>query len=134
MVHQPSGPGETVPELRLQINAYDFDELSELAGPNGTIEKAEDKPPGAHGEPITVAVVLVTPLIVQAMSAWLLKKRRRKSVEVRAEKVYPDGTREIFVVNVNVNESSTEADVVKQVVDGFKLDPELISSVAALGG
>ncbi|MCD9152787.1 hypothetical protein [Aeromicrobium duanguangcaii] len=78
--------------------------------------------------------MLVSPLVIQAIAAWLLKKRRRKSVEVLAEKVQPDGTREVLIVKVDVNESSTEAEVVKQVVHGFKLDPDLITSIAALGG
>lgn len=120
-------------QLRIEVSAYDLDELKAALPPN-TIEVVREKPEDAHGEPILIAILIIAPLVIQAIAAWALKQRRKGSIEIRAEKVLPDGTRETVTTTVKMSSSSTSADVVKQLQDGMRLDPSLVQAVAGLEG
>src|SRR5688500_4577364 len=111
--------------VRLQANAFDVDERRELV-PEDALAEEMDRPQGAHGEPGTIAVLAITPLVIQAVSLWLLKQRRKKTVKVHAEKVAADGARESITMEVQLSESTSVPEVVEQVVNGLNLDPSLI--------
>lgn len=70
---------------------------------------------GANYEPGTVlAVVLLTPPALVALSAWLLKRRHRKTVEIATEIVRPDGTIQSLTIRIRMSESSSQADVIAE--------------------
>lgn len=127
----PSERDASTEALRLQVNAFD---VADLRGLLGEVEVVEERPAGAHGEPVTLIVLAVTPLVVQAISLWLLKQRRKKEVHVKAEKVTASGERQTLAVTVKMSESTSQADVVEQVVTGMHWDPSLTKAVAGLGG
>jgi hypothetical protein len=116
--------------LHLQVNAFDVAELRELLPEE--VEVVRDRPAGAHGEPVLIATMVLTPLVIQGITLWLLKQRRRVSVTVNAEKSFANGDRESVSFTVHMSESTSSRDVVEQVVAGMKLDPGLVETVSRL--
>jgi len=121
------------PSLRIEVDDYDLDELRALLPP-GAIRVESEAPPDAHGEPVLIAIVVLAPLVISALAAWALKQRRKGSLEINAEKVHPDGTRESVRATVKFAESTTSADVVEQLLRGMKLDASWAETIAGLGG
>jgi hypothetical protein len=120
-------------QVRLQVNEYDLADLRSLLG-DQQIEISEEKPTGAQGELVTVVVILVTPIAIKAIAAWLLKQRRKRKATIRAEKVYSDGSRETIEATVEMSESTSSKDVIEQLGSSLNLDPELVTMATSLGG
>jgi hypothetical protein len=121
--------------IRLQVDSYDIADLERFLADTDEGPKIEaTRPAGSHGEPVTIAILTVTPLVVQAISLWMLQQRRKKTVEIHAEKIRPDGSHEKISVQVKMSETTSSQDVVEQVVQGMHLDPGLIDAASQLGG
>lgn len=124
------------PRLRmLELSVLDARELQRLL-PAGSYQVEQDKlHPGEHGDlGITVAiVVLITPSVIQAITAWLLKKRHRKSVVLTIEKIGPDNITDKRTLEITLSGSEApQADVLRQIASGMKLDPAMITTI--IGG
>lgn len=110
----------------LDLDVLDARELQRLL-PRGSFE-VEKKPlhPGQHGDlGITAAIVLlVSPPVIKALAAWLLKKRQRRSVVLTIEKIGPDNVTERHSLELTLSQSEAlQVDMLKQIVSGTKLDP-----------
>lgn len=123
----------TAEQVRLQVNEYDLAELRSLLR-DEQVEISEEKPVGAQGELVTVVLILVTPVAIKAMAAWLLKQRRKRKATIRAEKICIDGSRETIEATIEICESATSKDVIGQLGSIFKIDPELVKMAISLGG
>lgn len=128
---------DPMPRLRLlDLNVLDARELQKLL-PKGSYEvERKQVGRGEHGDlGITEAlVILLSPLVIQAISAWLLKKRQRKSIVLTMEKIGADNTTERKRVEINLSGSEApQADVLKQLVSGMKLDPAILDTVLRKG-
>jgi hypothetical protein len=118
--------------LRLDLGAFDLEDLrSNLA--DSLIWVDQDKPEEAYGEPITIAVIILAPIAIKALAAWLTKHRRRAEIFDDVEIQKPDGSREQHHLHIRMSSSTTEPEVVRQLVAGLNLDPKLVDAVAALG-
>ncbi|WP_432573936.1 hypothetical protein [Kineococcus sp. SYSU DK005] len=113
----------------MQLDAYDIADLQELLDGGDDLSIVEERPDTAHGEPVTLIVLAVTPLVITALTLLALKHRREESYEMRAEKVQPDGSRESVTLRFKMRESTTQAEVVEQVVNGLNLDSSLLDAV-----
>jgi hypothetical protein len=106
-------------EVRIQMDAFDAADLEESV-PGVSIQAG--KPDEALGEPVTIILLIITPLVIKALANWLLKNRSRREFSWEYEKRSGDdvirGT-----IKVKVSDSDTLADVVKQVNDGLTVDP-----------
>jgi hypothetical protein len=113
------------------LDRLDEKELSTLIG-TGDVEFDTIKVPGGtYGEPGTIiAVIIISVAAIKGLTAWLMKKRRQKTVEQTIETEYPDGRKERKVIRVDVS-SSDPAEVMKQVGSAFEINPDLITK--ALG-
>ena len=78
-----------------------------------TFEAAPSKDP-QHGELATVAVVALTMSGLQVLGAWLLKNRETKKIEKTIEVISSDGSRHSEKIVIDVSESTSQADVVKE--------------------
>jgi hypothetical protein len=117
--------------LRLELDAFDIEDLkAELGDSLMSVDK--EKPTEAFGEPITIAVIILTPIAIKAIAAWLTKNRHRVEIFDEVEVVRPDGSRERHRMSIKASSSVTEPDVVKQLVSGLNLDPKLVKAAAAL--
>ena len=121
------------PLLRMDVDAYDLDELRSLLPPDD-IRVVSETPEDAHGEPVLIAVLVLAPMAISALTAWALKQRRKGSLEIRAEKQLPDGSRESVTTTLRFSDSTTSAEIVEQLLKGMKLDPSWAEKVAELGG
>ena len=127
---------DLVPRLRLlDLDVLDARELQRLL-PQGSYEiEQKQLHPGEHGDlGITaVIVVVVVPAVLQAITAWMLKMRQRRSVVLTVEKIGPDNTIEKCSLEIKSSASETlPADVLQQIFSGIKLDPTLVT--AAMSG
>jgi hypothetical protein len=128
---------DAMPRLRLlDLNVLDARELQKLL-PKGSYQ-VERKPlnRGDHGDlGLTEAlVILLSPLVIQAISAWLMKKRQRKSIVLTMEKIGADNSTERHSLKINLSDSEApQADVLKQLVSGMKLDPAILDAVLRKG-
>jgi hypothetical protein len=123
-------------ELRISgLDELDADELEEAVPTDEVrIERPQsgDAADGAHHEPLTIlAVILISSTAIRGLTAWLLKKRHRSKVELDVEIRRPDGTIEKKRVVIELSESSTEADIVREVGDKFGLDPGTVAKALA---
>jgi hypothetical protein len=128
---------DPTPRLRLlDLNALDAREL-ERSLPNGSYQIEQEKlQRGEHGDLGATAaiVVLVSPLVIQAITAWLLKKRQKRSIVLTMEKIGPDNTTERRRLEITLSDSEApQADVLKQIVSGMKLDPEIAKTILSGG-
>jgi len=125
---------DPAPRLRLlDLSALDVSELKRLLPPESYEVEKEQLPPGQHGDlGVTAAmVVLVSPLVIQAITAWLMKKRQRQSIVLTIEKIAPDSTTERRSLEINLSGSEApHADVLQQIVRGMRLDPAIVTTVA----
>src|SRR5271155_698910 len=88
----------------------------------------ETVPGERYGEPGTILLALaVAEPTLLALTAWLLKRRRRQTVTVRSRVLLNDGTEFEKSVSINISDSEApSADVLRQLVEGFKLPMELL--------
>ncbi|MBI3867374.1 MAG: hypothetical protein HY299_02500 [Verrucomicrobia bacterium] len=68
----------------------------------------------AHGELAAIALVALTVVGVQALAAWLMKNRKKNRIEKTVEIVDKKGARRTEKIVIELSESTSEADVVKQ--------------------
>jgi len=124
---------EHVLRLRLiDLDVLDMRELQRSLPPGSYEIEREQLPGGQHGDlGLTEAiVVLIVPPVLQAITAWILKKRHRESVVLTIEKISPDNMTERHSLQINMSGSEpSEADVLKQVMSGMKLDPSILTKV-----
>lgn len=118
-------------ELRIYgLDELDADELQEaLPGGGVRIESSRtETPEGAHHEPMTIlAVVIISSSAIRGLTAWLLKKRHRGTVEFETKLQRSDGTVERRRVRIELSESSSEADIIKLVGEKFGVDPGAVA-------
>jgi len=67
-----------------------------------------------HGELATAAMIALTVAGLQVLAAWLLKNRKGGTIEKIIDIVSPDGSRRTEKIVIKVSESTTQADVVKE--------------------
>ncbi len=78
---------------------------------------------GNVGEPITTtAIIVLSTVALKGLISWLLKNRLSKQFEKTVETIGKDGTIVRTTIKVNLNSSTAEADVLKQL--GFSDDPK----------
>jgi hypothetical protein len=99
--------------------------------------RPESVPASRYGEPTTtilLAVIVAQP-VMRALAAWVLKKRRKQKVEVRARVAYSDGTEveRTAVITFSASESP-EVDVIKQLAEGLELSGDVAKDLLAGGG
>jgi hypothetical protein len=85
-----------------------------------------------HGDlGVTAAIVVVlTPATLFALTAWLLKRRKRISVDQTIEKIAPDGAIEKHSLKIIMSESETpQVDALKAIAKLLKLDPKIIAAI-----
>jgi hypothetical protein len=118
--------------LRLDLDAFEIDDLkASLAG--SAVQVDREKPAEAYGEPITIAVIILAPLAIKGLAAWLTKRRERAELFDEVEIENPDGSRVRHRLHLKVSSSTTEPEVVRELVRGLNLDPKLVQAVAGLG-
>jgi hypothetical protein len=62
--------GETT--LHLELDAFDLADLQSYL--DGSFLKLDQtKPEDAFGEPVTIAVIIIAPIAIKALAAWLSK-------------------------------------------------------------
>jgi len=86
-----------------------------------TFEAGSTKDP-QHGELATAAIVVLTVAGIQALAAWLLKNRKGTKIEKVIEVTNPDGSRRSEKILIEVSESTTEAEVVKELANVTHFD------------
>ena len=90
-----------------------------------------------YGEPGTIALALVAAQpVILALAAWILKRRRKQRVEVRAKVLYTDGTEVERSVTITFSESEApDAAAIKQLVEGLGLaEGPLAQALESSGG
>lgn len=118
--------------LRLDLDAFDIEDLRSNLD-DSLLRVDQSKPDEAYGEPVTIAVIVLTPIAIKALAAWLTKQRRRTEFVYDAEVQKPDGSRERHHLRIRTGSSTTEPEVVKQLATGLNLDPKLVDAVEASG-
>ena len=122
--------GETT--LHLELDAFDLADLQSYL--DGSLLKLDQtKPEDAFGEPVTIAVIIIAPIAIKALAAWLTKQRKKGETVLETEITHPDGSRERRRLRIKRSSSTTEADVLQQLKDGLQLDPQLVKAAAELG-
>ena len=116
-----------LPVLRLEVDGYEIEELRSYLS-SDYLQEDRTKPKEALGDPVTVAVIILAPLAIKALAAWLTKQRRKSEIVIESEIVHPDNTREHKTVRINLTSSTTEPDVLRQLKDQFNLDPQLVKA------
>jgi hypothetical protein len=118
--------------LRLNVDVFELGELrSYLDDSSLTIDR--DKPSETHGEPVTIAVIILAPIAIRALTAWLTKNREKGEICFESEIRHPDGSSERKRLCVRRSSSTTEPEVLKQLQETLKLDPEIVRAAASLG-
>jgi hypothetical protein len=86
----------------------------------------ERLPGDQYGEPGTIVLVLVAAQpVIHAIAAWLLKKRRKQTVTVRARVTHPDGSEVDKSITINLSETDSPPEgVIKQLVDGLGISAD----------
>jgi hypothetical protein len=68
---------------------------------------------------IILAIVVAAPTI-KALAAWMLKRRRKQRIELRARVLYNDGTEVERTALISFSESDApQAEVIKQLTEGL---------------
>ena len=120
------------------LQIFGLDELDEhelreaVPGESLEILRADDARPPDSGfpEPLTlIAVVVLGSQAISGLAAWLLKKRHRKSVEYRVEIRRPDGSIESRTLKIVMTDSTTDAEVVRQIGESLGIKPESLTAV-----
>jgi hypothetical protein len=124
-----AGPQVGIPGLS---RSEQFDLRASLPTSDSRTE-SEKLPRTKLGEPFTgVIVVILTVESIKALATWLLKKKERTRIRQRFQRVYADGTREEFELDIDVSKSSApHADVVRSIGQAFDVDPNTLAG--ALG-
>jgi len=117
--------GDDVQRLRiLGLGRLDIRELTEFLSPTEyqvDVDQAKGRPGTAY-EPGTVAlVILLTSAALHALAQWALKNRYKKTIEIQAEEVRPDGSSSRTTIKIELNESTAEAEVIKAIGDQLKI-------------
>jgi hypothetical protein len=116
--------------VRLTLLDVDNADVQDIMGalPDGSVSLVPEQLDGTrYGEPGTIALALVVAIpVVRALAAWIVKRRRKQQVDIRARVLHADGSEVELSVNVNLSESeSPDAAVIQQLVDGFGLESAL---------
>lgn len=118
--------------LRLDLDGFELDELRSYMD-ESLFRVDSAKPDEAYGEPITIAVIILAPIAINALAAWMTKNRNRGELALDSEITYPDGKRERKRLLIRRNSSTTEPEVLNQLKELLKLDPKLVQAAASLG-
>lgn len=86
-----------------------------------TFEKGVLRDP-EHGELLTIALIGLTVAGLNVLAAWLLKDNKSNIIEKSLEVIGPDGSKRIEKIKIKVSESTTQADVVKALAPGMRID------------
>ena|SRR5690348_17156598 len=116
--------------LRIELDGFDLDELRKHLDAS-LLQVEQQKPDQAFGEPVTIAVIVLTPLAIRAMAVWIAKQRNRTEIDFDTEVERADGSKETRRLHIKTSSSITEPEVVKQLMDGLKLDPGWTDAVTA---
>jgi hypothetical protein len=119
------------------LDELDADELRDVVPPEDFRIESSSLPAGSgdvHHEPMTVlAIVVLSAAAIKGLTAWLLKKRHRKTVEFDIEIRRSDGSTERRRVKFDLSESVSEPEVLKQVGQQFGVDPSVIAKLLPHG-
>jgi hypothetical protein len=108
------------------LDKLDEKELADEIGPDDVKFDTIKVPGGTYGEPGTIiAIIIISIPVIKALTAWLMKKRRKKTVSITSEIEHPDGRKERNSVDIDVS-SSDPGEVMKQLGPAFKIDPGVI--------
>jgi hypothetical protein len=88
---------------------------------NISFESTETHEP-QHGELATAAVIALSMAGIQVLGAWLLKSSKGKRIEKTLEIVNADGSKRTERFAMETSESTTEADVVKELAKTTHFD------------
>lgn len=88
----------------------------------------EATPGDRYREPGTIILVLILAQpVLQAITGWLLKRRKKKAVRIRTRMHYSDGTEVARDIDIDLNESELSSRaVIRQLVYGLGLPGELL--------
>jgi hypothetical protein len=89
------------------------------------LEITFDETPGGdakHGELVTIAVLALGVTGVKALAAWIMKDRSSATVEKTIEIVEDDGSTRTETLRLDLAQSTTEAEVVKQLAGLLHVD------------
>ncbi len=75
-----------------------------------------------HGELATVAIIVLTLAGIQALASWMMKDRRNNVIEKSVEVVDASGKKRIEKIVIHINESTSQADVVKELGKSLHVD------------
>jgi hypothetical protein len=103
----------TEPILKLEVSPWDLDELRTALGKD--FVEVENLPAGSLGEPVTLIVLTLGVAALLAITALVLKDRHRKTFERKYEKYSPDGTVEKDYININLQSSVSDSEVLRQI-------------------
>jgi hypothetical protein len=113
------------------LDALDKNELEKVLGQGGVQFDRTQVPGGTYGEPGTIiAIVVITLASLKGLTAWLMKKRRQKSISLTTEVVHKDGRKEKKTIHVDVT-SSDPAEIMKQLGPAFEIEPQLLQQALA---
>lgn len=116
--------------VRLTLLDVDNADVRDITAglPDGSASLEPERLDGAkYGEPATIALALVVAVpVVRALAAWVLKRRRKQKVDIRARVLHADGSEVELTVRVDLSDSeSPEASVIQQLVAGLGLESAL---------
>jgi hypothetical protein len=103
----------TEPILKLEVSPWDLDELRTALGKD--FVEVENLPAGSLGEPVTLIVLTLGVAALLAITALVLKDRHRQTFERKYEKYSPDGTVEKDYININLQSSVSDSEVLRQI-------------------
>jgi hypothetical protein len=89
------------------------------------LEITFDETPGGdakHGELVAVAVLALSITGVRALAAWMMKDRSSATVEKTIEIVEANGDRRTETLRLDLSQSTTEPEVVKQLAGLLHVD------------
>jgi hypothetical protein len=116
----------------LGLDELDEDELRETVPPSDIEFTSSSVSSGAHPEPMTiVATVLLTTAALKGLTAWLLKKRHRKRIQLTVETVDDRGKPKRVTVEIDVSESVADAEIVRQVGESLHVDTAVLQEALA---
>lgn len=110
----------------LDLDNADIQDITRVLDSEDSSLRPERLLDSRYGEPTTIllAVIVASP-VIRALAAWLLKRRRKGKVELRARVRYSDGTEVERTAIITFSDSEApEAAVIEQLVSGLELPPE----------
>jgi hypothetical protein len=119
-------------QLRLtDLTALDKWELEQALACADPVFEPRTAPASAHGELVTtVLTVAVSAAAIRGLVTWISKNRRRETFRREIEIVRPDGTVQRETIVIDVHESITDPEVVRQLGEALKLDASIIEAAA----